>query len=159
MDWTLVVPDDARRWSQARRLIEEYAASLDVDLSFQDIGRELEHLATEYGPPAGAFLLAERGGAAIGCAGLRRFSADAAEMKRLYVVEAARGLGVGRRLAEEIIAAARRLGYARLLLDTLPSMREARDLYAALGLRPIPAYRHNPVPGTAYFALDLLIGG
>lgn len=155
MDWTLVIPDDAGRWSQARRLIEEYAATLDVDLSFQDIGHELERLPAEYGPPGGAFFLAEKDGRAIGCAGLRRFSAQAAEMKRLYVAEAARGLGVGRRLAEEVIAAARRLGYARLLLDTLPSMRDAQRLYLSLGFAPIAPYRNNPVAGTAYFALDL----
>lgn len=157
MEWTIVVADSRERWTEARRLIEEYAASLAVDLSFQNIAHELDHLAGEYGPPHGTFLLAERDGAAIGCVGVRRFAPHAAEMKRLYVVDAARGHGVGRRLAEEAIAAARRLGYARLLLDTLPTMRDAQRLYLALGFRGIPAYRHNPIAGTAFFALDLAL--
>jgi GNAT superfamily N-acetyltransferase len=155
MEWTIVVADRRERWTAARRLIEEYAASLAVDLSFQNIAHELDHLASEYGPPHGTFLLAEGGGATIGCVGVRRFADDAAEVKRLYVVDAVRGQGVGRKLAEEAIMAARRLGYARLLLDTLPTMRDAQRLYLALGFREIPAYRHNPVSGTAFFALDL----
>jgi len=155
MDWTLANPASDARWAEARRLIEAYAASLDVDLSFQNLAHELAHLPAEYGPPHGAFVLAGRDGSAIGCVGVRRFSGEAAEMKRLYVVDAARGLGLGRALAEAAIAAARRLGYSQLLLDTLPTMHDARRLYLALGFREIAAYRHNPVAGTAYFALSL----
>lgn len=151
----LLQPQSAREWRLARTLIEEYAASLGLDLSFQDIAHELEHLAAEYGPPAGAFLLAEEGGSQLGCVGLRHFSAGAGEIKRLYTVPGARGRGLGRALAEAIVARGRELGYERLLLDTLPAMQDAQRLYLSLGFKPTAAYRYNPVAGTAFLELRL----
>jgi GNAT superfamily N-acetyltransferase len=151
----LVPPDSIERWATARRLVEEYAASLHVDLGFQDFDHEVQSLARIYGPPDGTFLLAEREDAVLGCVALRRFSEGVCEMKRLYVVPAGRGGGVGRALVEGIIARARRLGYTRMWLDTLASMTEARALYVAVGFRPIPPYRYNPIADTAY--LELLL--
>lgn len=148
-------PQSPEDWQQARRLVEEYTASLDLDLGFQNIEHELEHLASEYSSPTGAFLIARERGAALGCAGVRRFAAEDGEIKRLYVVPGARGRGIGMQLARHIVAEAKRLGYARLLLDTLPAMQEAQTLYASLGFKPISAYRFNPLPGAAYFELSL----
>jgi tRNA (cytidine/uridine-2'-O-)-methyltransferase len=142
-------------WRQGRALVEEYAASLGVDLSFQDFAHEIAQLAVEYGPPGGVFLLAQRDGAYVGCIGLRRYADDAGEIKRLYVTRAGRGHGVGRLLATSIIRRARELGYRRLLLDTLPSMTEAHALYQSLGFKATAPYRYNPVPGTSYLELDL----
>ena len=151
-------PTSEEDWRRARQLVEEYAASLDVDLSFQDFAHELEHLAAEYGPPAGAFLLAEKDGAYLGCVGLRRFAERIGEMKRLYVVPEARDRGLGRLLAVGVIDAARELGHARLRLDTLPSMKVAQALYLSLGFKETQAYRHNPVHGSFFFELDLRQG-
>ncbi len=135
--------------------MEEYAASLRLDLGFQNIGHELDHLSSEYSAPTGAFLIAAEHGEALGCAGVRRFADGDGEIKRLYVIPAARGRGIGLQLARRIIDEGHRLGYARLLLDTLPAMQEAQSLYVALGFRPTSAYRFNPVPGAAYFELSL----
>lgn len=151
----LIAPQTADDWREARRLIEEYAASLNVDLCFQNIDHELEHLAEEYGPPSGAFLLAKDSESALGCVGLRRSAEGVGEMKRLYLAPAARGRGVGRLLAQAIVAAARDLGYASVVLDTLPTMKEAQALYASLGFKPTSAYRFNPIAGTAYLELKL----
>lgn len=151
----LIPPRSTEDWREARRLIEEYAASLNVDLCFQNFAHELEHLAEEYGPPAGAFLLAVEDGVNVGCVGLRRLPGGAGEMKRLYALPGTRGRGVGRLLAKGIIAEARKLGYAALVLDTLSFMKEARALYASLGFKPTSAYRFNPIEGTAYLELDL----
>lgn len=144
-----------REWDEAQRLVREYAASLDVDLSFQNFDRELQHFTTEYAAPQGAFILAEDAGQYVACIGLRQFSDDVGEIKRLYVVPAARGRGLGRLLVERIIVAAREIGYRSLLLDTLPFMKEAQVLYVALGFKPTAPYRYNPVAGSAFLRLDL----
>jgi ribosomal protein S18 acetylase RimI-like enzyme len=151
----IVRAQSAAQWSSARRLIEEYAASLGVDLSFQKFGEEIEDLEREYGPPRGALLLAMDGDDAIGCVGLRRFEDTTGEIKRLYVAPVARGRALGRELAEEVVAVARELGYHRLVLDTLPEMKTAQSLYASIGFTPIEPYRYNPVPGTVYMELVL----
>jgi GNAT superfamily N-acetyltransferase len=152
---TLAQPQSAEDWNQARALVEEYAASLQLDLSFQNFAHELEHFSSEYSAPAGAFLLAREQGNYLGCVGVRRFAGEDGEIKRLYVTPAARGRGIGMLLARGIVAEARRLGYARLLLDTLSFMQEAQSLYASLGFRTTAAYRYNPLPGAAYFELSL----
>lgn len=131
-------------------------ASLNVDLSFQNVAHELEHLSSEYAPPSGAFLLAGEDGTHLGCVGLRRFSDGVGEIKRLYTIPDARGRGLGRLLAEAIVAEGRRLRYERLVLDTLPTMKEARRLYESLGFKSTPAYRFNPVPETAFLELPLI---
>jgi ribosomal protein S18 acetylase RimI-like enzyme len=139
----------------ARTLFREYAEGLGVDLAFQGWERELRELPGDYAQPRGALFLAERQGAAVGCVALRPLDPPLCEMKRLYVRPAGRGLGLGRRLAEHVIAEARRLGYAAMRLDTLPSMGEAQALYGRLGFREIPAYRYNPIVGTRFLELDL----
>ena len=129
----------------ARRLFEEYAASLDIDLGFQDIASELEGLPGEYVPPSGALFLAIDGDEAVGCVALRPFEPPrVAEIKRLYVVPAARDRGLGMGLSEAALSAARAAGYALVRLDTLSSMPAARCLYERLGFHDIAAYRHNP---------------
>jgi GNAT superfamily N-acetyltransferase len=129
-----------------RELFHEYAAGVGVDLSFQDFDAELAD-------PLGFYelvLLAEGG-----CVALRRIDGETCEMKRLYVRPGSRSGGLGRRLAEAVVAEARARGYRRMLLDTLPTMAAARALYASLGFRETEPYRYNPVPGTTFLELVL----
>jgi GNAT superfamily N-acetyltransferase len=152
-----VTGEDEQGLEQVRGLLREYAAGLGFDLCFQGFDAELAALPGKYAPPGGCLLLATlEDGAPGGCVGLRRLRDDVAEMKRLYVRPAARGRGLGKRLAEAVIEEARRLGYRAMWLDTVPSvMGEATGLYQALGFRPVPAYCHNPVPGAVFLGLDL----
>lgn len=105
-------------------------------------------------------MLSDSQGARIaGCCALRPLDTvdypNAAEMKRLYVRPAFRGLGVGRQLAEAILDAARHAGYACVLLDTLDDMESARTLYEDLGFEAVPPYYHNPIAGSHYLKVDL----
>jgi len=143
------------RLPAARALFEEYAASLAFDLAFQDFERELAGLPGDYAPPRGRLLLALVGGDAAGCAGLRPFDEPTAELKRMYVRPAHRGSGLGRRLAGAAIAAAREIGYERIVLDTVPGMETAQQLYDSLGFARVPPYRFNPVAGAAFMELRL----
>ena len=145
-------PDDV---AAARELILEYQASLDVDLAFQHFADEIASLASTYGPPTGALLLATVDGAPAGCVGVRPFAPGCCEMKRLYVRPSARGHRLGRHLAERAMAAARALGYTHMRLDTLPSMHGAQALYLSLGFYETAPYRDNPVPGTRYLEAAL----
>jgi GNAT superfamily N-acetyltransferase len=153
----LYVATTAADYQSARALLVQYAEWLGVDLGFQRFPDELEHLSQMYGSPGGCLILGRDPSAstAIACVGVRRISIDTCEMKRLFVAESARGLGVGRRLAEEAVRAAARLGYSRILLDTLERMVAARQIYASLGFQEIDSYYLNPLPGARFMALDL----
>jgi GNAT superfamily N-acetyltransferase len=138
-----------------RELFREYVDALGVDLSFQGFDDEVAALPGDYAPPRGALLVAVDGSETAGCVALRPLDAAACELKRLYVRPAYRARGLGRALSLAAIAEARRLGYARMRLDTLPSMGAARRLYASLGFREIEPYRFNPVVGTQFLELEL----
>jgi GNAT superfamily N-acetyltransferase len=153
---TSVVPAQSdAEYGAARALFAEYTATLGVDLSFQGFTSELNQLQTMYGPPTGCLLLARANGEFVGCIGVRRWSADSCEMKRLYVRDAARGGGIGRALALAAIRNATSMGYKRMLLDTLADMHAARRMYVELGFRECTAYCHNPIPGTTFMQLML----
>jgi ribosomal protein S18 acetylase RimI-like enzyme len=138
-----------------RQLFEEYAASLEIDLGFQNFGEELAGLPGDYVPPAGGLLLGLDDTGPVGCVAFRPLEPGVAEMKRLYVRPTARGGGWGRRLAERVVSDARVAGYERMRLDSLPTMRSALGLYLGMGFRDIAPYRHSPVPGTRFLELDL----
>jgi putative acetyltransferase len=140
----------------ARELFLEYAESLGFSLCFQNFDRELAGLPGEYAPPEGRLLLAEYEGRLAGCVALHALDAGVCEMKRLYLRPQFRGHGLGRALAERIIAEARQIGYRRMRLDTVePVMKDAVAMYRKLGFVEIDAYCANPMAGAVYMELIL----
>ncbi len=149
-------PSSAAQIAEARELFLEYAESLGFSLCFQNFDKELAELPGEYAPPQGRLLLAEYVGQLAGCVALHKLELDICEMKRLYLRSKFRGKGVGRALAQSIIAEARAIGYQRMRLDTVePVMRDAVELYRRLGFKEIAAYRANPIEGALYMELQL----
>jgi GNAT superfamily N-acetyltransferase len=147
---------DAGDLDAVAALFRGYAASLPVDLGYQGFDEELAALPGKYAPPRGALLLArDATGAALGCVGLRPLGEDVCEMKRLYLLPAARGTGLGPALAGAVITEARRLGYRELRLDTLPSMTRAIAMYSEMGFARIAAYYAPTPPGTVFLAQKL----
>jgi putative acetyltransferase len=139
-----------------RELFLEYAQSLGFSLCFQSFDQELASLPGDYAPPEGRLVLATHNGQPAGCVALHALAPEICEMKRLYVCPQFRGKGLGRELAERIIAEARQLGYKKLRLDTVePVMKTAVAMYRQLGFREIPPYRQNPIEGALYMELEL----
>ena len=140
------------------RLFREYAASLEIDLSYQNFEAELAAMPGQCAPPAGESLLARDAlGHSLGCVALRPLDADGCcEMKRLYVSPEGRGIGLGRRLVEAILREAERIGYREMRLDTLPSRAGAIALYQQAGFEPMEPYYDTPVVGTIFPRRSLL---
>ncbi len=137
--------------AQASELFREYEQSLGVDLCFQNFAQELAELPGHYAPPDGRLLLAEYEGQLAGCVALHQWDAGVCEMKRLYLRPTFRGKGLGRVLAETIIAEGRGIGYQHMRLDTIePIMKDAVKMYRKLGFREIEPYRPNPIAGAIY---------
>ena len=138
------------------RLFAQYQAHIGVDLSYQDFAAELAGLPGKYSPPGGRLLVArDPDGNAIGCVAIRPLDSSACEMKRLFVTAQGRGRGLGRTLAQAVIAEARQCGYDEIRLDTLPTMREAIALYRALGFETVAPYYDGAPEGTIFLSLRL----
>ncbi len=148
-------PEDAET---LRRLLRAYRSALAAEPCFAGFESELAGLPGDYARPRGNAWLVRRGGdgGALGCVALRPLEATGlCEMRRLYVVEAARGRGLGRRLSARAVEWAAAAGYRTLRLDTLQSMAVARGIYARLGFAEVPSYVHDPQAGVVYLELDL----
>ena len=151
----LTIIDGETRIDDVAALFSEYAASLPVDLSYQSFSQELAGLPGKYARPDGRLYLALVDGIPAGCVAMRRLSDTRAEMKRLYVRAAFRGLSIGRDLAGRLIQDAREIGYIDLVLDTLENMHRAQALYRALGFVEMEPYYDCPVTGTVFLRLCL----
>jgi len=148
-----------------RDMVREYTDWIALDLAFQEIDGELAGLPGKYAPPGGALFVAADGNDLVGMIALRPLderaspahagSAQAVEMKRLFVRPGARGQGLAKQLIAQVIEEARRLGYVEIRLDTLPMMGDAQALYAAMGFADIEAYYETPIAGTRFMAKRL----
>ena len=147
--------DEEAPLDEVRALLREYPSQVPVPLEVLDFEAWLDTLPGPYGPPGGRLLVARYEGEPAGCVALRGLGGGAAEVKRLYVRERFRGLGLARALVQELIDIARQIGYARLRLDTHESMIPAQTLYRSFGFTEIAPYWEHPVPGVVFFELTL----
>ncbi len=148
--------DSPAQIALVRELFLEYAQSLGFSLCFQNFDQELAGLPGDYAPPGGRLLLVECEGRLAGCVALHKLDFGICEMKRLYLRPQFRGKGLGRALAERIIAEARQIGYGRMRLDTVePVMKDAVAMYRKLGFKEIAPYCANPMAGALYMELEL----
>jgi putative acetyltransferase len=150
-----IAPATAQDLPDVRALFGEYSTLVAEALCFQGFDKELEALPGNYAPPDGALLIARDGATAAGCVALRRLEDGSGEMKRMYVREAFRGTGLGRRLALAIIDEAKKRKYGRVVLDTLPKLAPAIALYRDLGFRETGPYLASPTPGAICFELKV----
>jgi GNAT superfamily N-acetyltransferase len=153
---SLARAETASQIDQARELFLEYAQSLGFSLCFQNFDQELAALPGDYAPPEGRLLLATYQGQLAGCVALHRLEPGICEMKRLYLRPQFRGKGLGRALANQIIAEGRQIGYQRMRLDSVePLMKDAVAMYHKIGFQQVAAYRTNPIAGALYMELHL----
>lgn len=149
-----VRPARADEMDIVRELFLEYSEMLGVDLCFQSFEEELATLPGKYAEPKGVILLGLCDEKVCGVVAMRPVEDGVCEMKRLYVQPACQKSGLGRRLATEIIEAARKTGYRKMVLDTLPRLEAAIRLYQSLGFREARPYYHNP-HHALFFELEL----
>ena len=149
------VPSVKILFDEYTQLLADVCDKFYVYLNIQGYDSELENLGTKYGLPCGRLYIAYAEGQAAGCIALRKLDESSCEMKRLYVRPEHRGAGIARQLVDIIIRDAKDIGYRHMLLDTLPALKAALQLYEDLGFYRIAPYNDSPVDDTIFMRLDL----
>lgn len=150
LNLSIEVAASDQAFADGRSLFEQYALTLPFDLAFQDFSKELDQIATTYNAPVGTLILVYDGEQPIACLAVRRLEEGIAELKRMFVQPAYRGYQLGKQLLTQALAAAKKLQYQSIRLDTLPEMQSAINLYRAFGFYEIDPYRYNPREDAIY---------
>jgi putative acetyltransferase len=140
---------------EVRNIFIEYSEFLQIDLCFQNFEKELQTLHQVYSPPMGCIILAKQHNETVGCVALKPIDEGICEMKRLYVRPEVRGVGLGRKLVEELISFARKSSFNCMKLDTVSKLKEAISLYRSFGFVETTPYVYNPLSDVLYFELQL----
>lgn len=129
--------------------------SFEACLAMQNYDREIEQLEVKFSPPYNTLIIVLDGDKAAGCVGIKKFSDEICELKRMYVRPEYRKAGLGRKLTELMIEKARQIGYKYMYLDTMPGLESAVRMYAKMGFYEIEKYYPNPVENMIYLCYDL----
>jgi putative acetyltransferase len=146
------LPED---FEMAKTLFNEYAQWLNIDLGFQDFNKELAALTSMYSRPKGVLFIVHNNDEPIACVGVRPIDENIAELKRMYVRPAYRGVGIAQDLLDASLGFAKDAGYDAIRLDTLDTMHPAMNLYEKNGFVKIPAYYFNPEENAVYYEKGL----
>lgn len=144
-------------FQKARNLFIEYANSLDFNLHFQNFDKELKEIDIQYNKPHGGLILIidSLSGEEVGCVGIRKFEEKVAELKRMFINGSHRNKGLGKELMRMAIKLSKNLGYEKIRLDTLDTMKPAIKLYEKYGFKQTGAYRYNPFENVRYYELQI----
>jgi DNA-binding MarR family transcriptional regulator/GNAT superfamily N-acetyltransferase len=138
-------PVDAAK-PDAQRCVNAYFAELNRRSAVPyDPSKGVSAAPHELNPPAGLFLVAYRHGEAIGCGGVKHRAGGPSEIKRMWVAESARGLGIARRLLSELEAEAVRSGATTVRLETNATLTEAISMYRASGYVEVEPFNDEPI--------------
>ncbi len=143
-DFKTITAKSAKEFEAGRVLFMEYASSLGFDLCFQNFDKELKEITIQYNKPYGALILIKHNEQFIGCAGIRRFEQNIAELKRMFIKPEYRVFGLGKKLMLSAIDFSKKAGYEFIRLDTMKTMKAAITIYKAFGFYEIESYRFNP---------------
>ena len=145
-----------------RELFREYTDILIAgDPNFRDylvkqnFDKEIADLEMKYGAPWGRLYVAMVDGRVAGCVGLKKYEEGSCEIKRLYVRQNYRGLGIGKQLTSRVINDAEEIGYETVYLDTLPFLTTAIGMYRRMGFEDIPSYNGSPMENLVYLKRPL----
>ena len=135
----------------AAKLFRLYAAELPIALDFQNFEEELQELKNVYAESFGGIILCKENDVYIGCAGIRKFDVETAELKRMWISPQERGKGIGGQILSAAITLAESKNYKAIVLDTLDHMMPAIKLYKEAGFKETAAYYFNPHKNALYF--------
>lgn len=135
---------------EVKDLFVEYVRSLGVSASL----REFHGLEDKYKGEGEALYIAFIDNKPAGCVALRNVDNNTAAMKRLYIRPAFRHSSLGSNMAKLVVEDAREFGYKTLLLDSLPSMENAKELYTNLGFKKLDDTK-RPVKTVVHLSLPL----
>jgi ribosomal protein S18 acetylase RimI-like enzyme len=138
-----------------RILFKEYSQIPGAEQCFVSFEKELRTLPGEYGSPKGRLYLAYYDNKAAGCIAVRPVNSDTCEIKRLYVRPEFRGHEIGRLLLEKSMSDSKRMGYGKICLETLPTMRAAISIYESPGFKQIKSYLPGTKISSIYLGLNI----
>jgi len=145
----------AELYKEYNELLIDVDPSFEACLAMQNFDQEIEELERKFSPPASTLVIVLDGDKAAGCVGIKKFSDEICELKRMYVRPEYRNCGLGRQLSEMMIEKAREIGYKYMYLDTMPGLVNAVRMYEKIGFYRIEKYYPNPVENMIYLCYDL----
>lgn len=155
LDLRIKKAEEEKEYEEARTLFKEYAESLSYTLDIHGFQKEMENLPGEYAPPEGFILLAYIEDQLAGCVALKKLNEETCEMLRMFVRPKFRQRGVGRAMAERTIEEARKIGYKKMWLDMVESMKNALGLYQSMGFAKIKPFREVSRGNAVFMELNL----
>ena len=136
-------------------LVSNVLAEFGLQIDLEETDADLRDIESSYLKAGGVFeIIEDRQGNLLGTVGLYPVDESTCELRKMYFVPKARGLGLGKYILERAIARAGELGFERIVLETASVLKAANHLYVKYGFRPIDK-EHLPARADLAYILDL----